>query len=142
MNVVSLIAFACHLSQATQTIDPIKSIDDKLIGNMYTASFYMDYGGAIEEVSLRKSANGFSYSTLVLSRAFRESERQKTGFSMGGLRMIVDLTDGRTILINQDGTFLFRGKNGKSLGYYMMGRLYYMQLAVAVELFLSRIDRK
>jgi hypothetical protein len=77
----------------------------------------------------------------LLAKYLRESERLKTGFSLGGLRMIVDLSDGRTALVTQEGGFMLRGKNGKVLGYYMIDRVDYMKLAVAVELFLSRIGR-
>lgn len=133
------IALAIQIAQAGQTLDPVKTITENDIDKAYCISFATEYGGAFEEASFRESKESFPYSTYLLAKYFRESERVKPGFGIGALRMVVDLSGGRTVLMDQEGKFMLRGKDGKPLGYYMMRRVEYMKLAVAVELFLSRI---
>ena len=101
------------------------------LAKFYGIDFGIDTGGEVSVARLRaKSPLKHKMPKLPLAKQLNDSEKVEKKFSEGLTRIVVDLTDGRSILIDQAGYWNLRDSKNVSLGEFAFRRIDSISLAL------------
>jgi hypothetical protein len=113
---------------------PIKKGNDFVPDDLkafYGFDFGIDTGGAVSVAGLRANSKlEYKITKWPIAKFLNDSSVVRSQFSIALTRIVIDLRDGRTILVDQAGYWSLRDKKGDELKQFAFGRIQAISLAL------------